>query len=313
MRDRRELGGFLRTRRERITPSEVGIAATLRRRTSGLRREEVATLAGVSVDYYTRLEQARGPRPSASVLAALARALRLTDDERDHLYHVAGQPPPPRDAISQHVRPGVLHLLDRLADSAAMVVSDTGEVLAWTPLAAALFVDFGGLPRSERNLFRRFFGGSPESSRIPDDDRAAAARVHVADLRATVGRRPDDPDLLALVAELQSTSPLFARLWNEHDVAVRRAERKRIEHPSVGLLELDCEVLITATHDQRLILHTAAPGTPTADRLDLLRVLGTQDLPDPAPLARQVAPGKAHTSPRTAQALAVSEIEPSAL
>lgn len=282
MTDRRELGGFLRTRRERLTPAEVGIGPTLRRRTPGLRREEVATLAGVSVDYYTRLEQARGPHPSTGVLAALARALRLTDDERDHLYHLAGQPPPPRNATSRHIRPGVLHLLNRLADSAAVVVSYTGDVLAWTPLAAALFVDFAGLPWNERNLYRRFFSGSPESSRIPDDDRDTAARVHVADLRATVGRRPDDPDLLALVAELQRTSPLFARLWNEHDVAVRRADRKRIEHPTVGLLELDCEVLITAMHDQRLILHTAAPGTPTADRLDLLRVLGTQRLPDPA-------------------------------
>jgi len=281
--DRRELAGFLRTRRERLTPPDVGMPRTSRRRTRGLRREEVATLAGVSVDYYARLEQARGPQPSTAVLAALARALRLTDDERDHLFHLAGHPAPLRTSSTPHVRPGVLHLLDRLGDSAAMVVSDRGDVLAWTPLAAALFEDFSAMAPAERNLYRRFFGGyERRSARVPDEDVERGARAHVADLRATAARRPDDPALVALVRELRATSPLFARLWDEHDVVVRRADRKRIRHEVVGMLELDCEVLLTPEHDQRLVLHTAPPGTVTAERLELLRVLGTQRLTDDA-------------------------------
>jgi transcriptional regulator with XRE-family HTH domain len=278
MANRRDLGGFLRTRREKLTPADVGIGGTLRRRTPGLRREEVAALAGVSADYYTRLEQARGPNPSAGVLGALGRALRLTDDELEHLHLLAGQSAPARVIVSRHVRPGLLYLLDRLGDTAALVISDTGDVLAWTPLAAALFVDFAALPVRDRNLFRRFFKGSPDSKRIPEADRESAARAHVADLRATVGRRPADAELLALVAELCDGSELFARLWAEHDVAVRRIDRKRFLHPVVGELEVDCEILATAAYDQRLVMHTAAPGTPTADRLDLLRVLGTQEI-----------------------------------
>lgn len=287
MTDRRELAGFLRSRRERLTPADVGVPRTARRRTPGLRREEVAALAGISVDYYGRLEQARGPMPSASVLDALARALRLSDDERDHLFHLTGSPPPLRTSATPHVRPGVLHLLDRLADSAALVMSDTGDVLAWTPLAAALFEDFSGLPPRRRNLYRRFFLAGPDNPRIPAADRETAARAHVADLRATVARRPRDPAPRALVTELRAESPLFARLWDAHDVAVRRADRKRINHPVVGLLELDCEVLLTPEHDQRLVLHTAPPGSLTAQRLDLLRVLGLQavDAPGVEPLS----------------------------
>ena len=278
MTERRELGGFLRSRRERLTPADVGIPRTARRRTPGLRREEVAALAGMSVDYYSRLEQARGPAPSASVLAALARALRLSDDERDHLFHLTGSPAPLRTSASPHVRPGVLYLLDRLADNAALVMSDTGDVLAWTPLAAAVFEDFSGLPPRSRNLYRRFFLAGDGGHRLSAADREAGARAHVADLRATVARRPRDPTPRALVAELRAASPLFARLWDTHDVAVRRSDRKRIDHPVVGLLELDCEVLLTPEHDQRLVLHTAPPGSVTAQRLDLLRVLGLQAL-----------------------------------
>jgi transcriptional regulator with XRE-family HTH domain len=274
--DRRELGGFLRSRRQGLTPPDVGMPSTSRRRTPGLRREEVAALAGMSVDYVTRLEQGRGPQPSDGVLAALARALRLTDDERDYLFRLAGRPAPERATTSRHVRPGVMHLLDRLSDSAAMVVSDTGEVLAWTPLAAALFVDFAGLSPRDRNLFRRFFTTGAEPQLVPEEDRETAARAHLADLRATVARRPGDPQLAALVDELRAASALFARHWDQHDVAVRRVDRKRIRHPVVGLLELDCEVLLTPEHDQRLILHTAPPGSATAQRLELLRVLGTQ-------------------------------------
>ncbi len=276
--NRAELADFLRTRREKLSPSDVGLPASTRRRTPGLRREEVALLAGMSVDYLARLEQSRGPRPSRQVLAALARALRLSDDERDHLFRVAGEPPPEPTAVTRHVRPGVLHLLDRLGDSAAMVISDAGDVLAWTPLAAALFVDFSAVPAAERNLYRMAFTGPESLHRLPPEDRERTARAHVADLRATVARRPNDAHLRELVDGLRAASPLFEQLWVEHDVAVRHDDRKRIVHPLVGLLELDCEVLLTPEHNQRLVLHTAPPGTETADRLELIRVVGLQQL-----------------------------------
>lgn len=276
--DRAEVAAFLRTRRERLGPADVGLPTAARRRTPGLRREEVALLAAVSVDYYTRLEQARGPRPSRHVLAALARALRLTDDERDHLYRLTGEPAPEPQTRSEHLRPGLLHLLDRLGDSAAMVVNDVGDVLAWTPLAQALFTDFTALPARERNLYRMFFTGPEGLHRLPPEDRERGARAHVADLRATSARRPGDPAVRRLVEQLRRASLVFERLWAEHDVAVRRADRKRILHPTVGLLELDCEVLLMPEHDQRLILHTAPPGTETAEKLELLRVVGLQRL-----------------------------------
>jgi transcriptional regulator with XRE-family HTH domain len=277
--DRAELAAFLRTRRARLGPGDVGLPAAARRRTPGLRREEVALLAGVSVDYYTRLEQARGPHPSRQVLAALARALRLTGDERDHLFRLAGEPAPESQAHSDHVRPGVLHLLDRLADSAAVVTNDLGDVLVWTPLAQALFTDLGALPAGQQNLHRMFFTGREEQlHRLLPEDRERAAQANVADLRATWARRRGDPAVERLVEQLRRASPLFERLWTTHDVAVRRADRKRILHPTVGLLELDCEVLLTPEHDQRLILHTAPPGSETAEKLELLRVVGLQRL-----------------------------------
>ena len=174
--DRAELAAFLRTRRARLGPGDVGLPSAARRRTPGLRREEVALLAGVSVDYYTRLEQARGPRPSRQVLAALARSLRLTGDERDHLFRLAGEPAPEPQGHSSHVRPGVLHLLDRLADSAVVVVNELGDVLAWTPMAQVLFTDYSALPAGERNLYRMFFTGREELHRLLPEDRDHAAR-----------------------------------------------------------------------------------------------------------------------------------------
>jgi transcriptional regulator with XRE-family HTH domain len=275
--DRAELAAFLRSRRERLGPGDVGLPAAARRRTRGLRREEVALLAGMSVDYYARLEQARGPSPSRQVLGALARALRLTDDERDHLFRLAGEPAPEPQAHADHLRPGVLYLLDRLADSAVMVVNDLGDVLAWTPLAQALWTDPGALPAGRRNLYRSFFTG-PQEQRLLPEDHERAARAHVADLRAAWARRRGDPAVRRLVEDLRRASPLFERLWATHDVAVRRVDRKRILHPTVGLLELDCEVLLTPAHDQRLIVYTAPPGSETADKLELLGVVGLQRL-----------------------------------
>ncbi|MGI5504700.1 helix-turn-helix transcriptional regulator [Lentzea sp. CA-135723] len=248
-----ELAGFLRSRRERLAPVRDG-----RRRTPGRRREEVAEAAGMSVDYYSRLEQARGPHPSVPVLNGLARALELDDDERAHLFRLAGEAVPEEPATNG-VRPGVRLLLDRLRDDLAVVISDLGDVLAATPRAEVVFGDVVG-----RNLLRDFFLG--DQSWVPEEDREAIARGHVADLRATLARRPT---ARPLVDELMA-SPMFARLWAGHDVAVRRMARKRLRHPEVGLLEFDCEVLSAPEHDQRLVIHVAPEGSVTAARLALL-------------------------------------------
>jgi transcriptional regulator with XRE-family HTH domain len=276
--NRAELADFLRRGRARLDPSDVGLTAGARRRTPGLRREEVAQLAGMSVDYYTRLEQSRGPRPSRQMLTALARALRLTEDERDHLFLLTGEEPPRREATSTHVRPGLLLVLDRLHDTPAQVVTDCGEVLAQNAMARALSGDALARPPRERNIIRRFFLDPAAQDLFPPEDRPKRAREQVASLRAVSAARPTDPEPAALVAELLAASEEFARLWEEHEVAVRRASTKRFRHPVVGVLELDCEVLVNSGHNQQLVVHTARPGTESYERLQLLRVVGLQDL-----------------------------------
>ncbi|MFE4697459.1 helix-turn-helix transcriptional regulator [Streptomyces sp. NPDC056738] len=272
--DRPEVADFLRRGRARLEPSDVGLPAGSRRRTPGLRREEVAALAGMSVDYYTRLEQARGPRPSRQMLGALARALRLTGDERDHLFHLAGEEPPRAMGASSHVRPGLLLILDRLHDAPAQVVTDYGELLAQNAMSAALT----GRSEPGRNLIRGFFTDPASRSLFPPEDRPEHARSHVANLRAVTAARPTDPAPAALVAELRARSEEFAELWESHEVAVRRSATKRFLNPTVGLLELDCEILLSSGDNQLLVVHTARPGTESHERLRLLRVVGLQDL-----------------------------------
>jgi transcriptional regulator with XRE-family HTH domain len=276
--DRTELADFLRRCRTRLAPADVGLSPGARRRTPGLRREEVARLAGMSTDHYTRLEQARGSRPSRQMLAAVARALRLTGDERDHLFHLAGEEPPRDRPATEHVRPGLLLVLDRLTDTPAQVVSDRGDVLAQNAMAKALHGDLSARPEAERNLVWRYFTDPAVRELFPAEDRDRAARTAVADLRATLARRPDDTRLAGLVRRLRARSAQFAVLWDTHDVAVRRADVKRFLHPVVGPLELDCEVLLSPEHDQRLVVHTARPGSESHERLALLRVVGLQDL-----------------------------------
>jgi transcriptional regulator with XRE-family HTH domain len=276
--DRDQLADFLRRRRERLTPAEVGLSQGLRRRTPGLRREEVAQLAAISTDYLARLEQSRGPQPSTQVLAALARALRFTDDERDHLYYLAGRTPPVVHRPNAHVSPGLLHVLDHLTDSAATVVSDLGETLVQNPVAIALN---GAEPRREgldRYLIWRWFNDPAIRAKVPEDDWPTHSRTLVADLRATAARRHGDPDVVELVQELTAASDEFTALWTEHVVAVRRADGKRIIHPEVGVLDLLCEVLVGADGDQHLVVSFARPGTDSREKLDLLRVIAMQDM-----------------------------------
>lgn len=276
--DRKDLADFLRRRRELLQPPDVGLPAGVRRRTPGLRRHEVAQLAGMSPDYYIRLEQGRGPQPSPQMLTALTRALRLNRDERDHLFHLAGHPAPPTFGADEHVSPGLLRLLDAFTALPAQVISDLGAILVQNPMAVTLLGEQTAFTGLARSFTYRWFTDPTAREIYPPEDHGFQSRAQVADLRAAVALRPHDPLADKLVRALRSTSPEFAALWDRHDVAVRRSDRKRIVHPAVGIIDIDCEVLTTARQDQRLLVFTPRPGTAAVGQLELLRVIGSQDL-----------------------------------
>lgn len=276
--DRAELATFLRGRRERISPADVGLPAGQRRRTPGLRREEAAQLAYISTEYYTRLEQARGPRPSREVLGGLARALRLSDAERDYLHQLAGVPPGPPPGPSREVRPSIQLMLDRLPQAAAFVTSATLEVIAWNGLAVALMEDWSPLPRRERNLARRAFLGpeAPGDRLYGVSDADEFARSATARLRVTAARYPGDPELTVLIDELVAGSPEFAELWAAGDVQTTRTLRKSFKHPPVGLVTVNCDSLDLTDQDQQVVVYTTDPGSSSEEALRLLSVIGTQ-------------------------------------
>jgi len=232
----------------------------------------------MSVDYYIRLEQARGPRPSRQMIAAICRALRLSPDEAAYLHHLAGEVPGPLPGPVRDVRPGLLHLLDRLDDTPAMICDAKYDVLAWNAMAAALIADFSALPPGERNIIWRFFTDPDVRGRHDADGARRFARESVADLRAAAARYPRDAGVRQLVDRLLAASAGFRDLWAERDVQARRSARKRLRHPVVGWLDLDCEALHDPDRDQWVVLYTAPPGTPSHEALRLLRVVGTQDL-----------------------------------
>ncbi|WP_055587914.1 helix-turn-helix transcriptional regulator [Streptacidiphilus griseoplanus] len=271
---RGDLADFLRRSRERLTPRDVRLPEGPRRRTPGLRREEVAALAGMSTDYYMRLEQARSPQPSVQMLAALTRALRLTADERDHLYLLAGHRPPEGARAGEYLRPGMLYLLDQLDGVPVQVLGDLGDLLAQNDMALALFGCVCTVAREDRNVVVRWFTEPDVRSHIPAEDHEGRARQLVADLRAAVARRGDDASSRALVTRLRAASAEFAVLWDRHEVAVRRSHPYRVIHPELGRIEFDCEVLATPAADQRLLVFTPPPGGTGA--LEMLRVLGPQ-------------------------------------
>ena len=273
MERRTELSDFLRTRRAAIGPAEAGLDATHeRRRVPGLRREELALLAGVSVDYYVRLEQGRGGvHPSDSVLAALARALRLDEAEHAHLRRLARAPlaQPPRRSRRQRVRPEVQRLLDRMPDVPTFVLGRRMDILAWNELAARLHVDYGALPPRMRNMPRLVF--LDEDSRRLFADWEQVARETVAYLRFEASAQPDDADLHALVGELSTASPEFGRWWARHDVREKSHGVKRYRHALVGDLELHYETLaLPGDERQTLVTFTAAPGSPSETALRTL-------------------------------------------
>jgi transcriptional regulator with XRE-family HTH domain len=282
--DKHELGSFLRNRRERLAPEDVGLPSGPRRRTPGLRREEVSVLAHISTEYYVRLEQARAPRPSGEVLAAIASALRLTDAETEHLHLLAGTARTASARLQREVRPSILALLERLPGTAGFVISATFEVLAWNDLAAALMEDFGDLEPADRNLARRAFLSGAGSASLYGTTDGVAFRQHVVmGLRATSARYPDEPTVTGLVRELRHGSPEFARLWERHDVQAAPTLRKTFRHPEVGPVTVDCDSLALADGDQHLVLYSAPQGSPDADALALLAVLG------PGPVERRAS------------------------
>jgi transcriptional regulator with XRE-family HTH domain len=273
--DRDGLADFLRRRRAALQPDDVGLHAGARRRTGGLRREEVAGLAHMSTDFYARLEQRRGSRPSEQTTAALARALRLTQDERDHLFALAGHTAPPRAFPTDHASPGLLRVLERL-DTPAQIVSDLGVTLSQNPLAEALVGVQTNHTGLERSMIYRWFTDPAQRGLHPQEDHPMHSRIHVASLRAVHGRSADDPEARDLVDVLLAESDEFATLWERHEVASRSGTTKRFVHPLVGPLTLDCQVLTAENLTERLIVFTASPGSQDADRLALLSVLGSQ-------------------------------------
>ncbi|MEU1243045.1 helix-turn-helix transcriptional regulator [Micromonospora parva] len=279
---REQLADFLRRRREAIRPADVGIADGPRRRTAGLRREEVAMLAGMSVDYVVRLEQGRSSQPSTQLLAALARALRLSDDERSHLFHLAGHQPPPADGIARLARAGLVRLLDLVGDTPAMVLSDLGEVLAQNRMSILLTGDHTGLTGDRRYVAYRYFTDPVIRDLHGPEEWQRHARQQVADLRAVAGRRAGDPAVTGLIERLRAASDDFRRLWAEHEVAVRRADRKTFLHPRVGRITMDCETLVTPDLGQQLLVLTPADAEDR-EKLELLRVLGVEEFPAAVP------------------------------
>jgi transcriptional regulator with XRE-family HTH domain len=275
--DRRELADFLRRSRERLRPEDVGLPVGSRRRTPGLRREEVTSLAGMSPDYYMRLEQARSPQPSTQLLAALARALRLNDDERDHLYLLAGHRPPAGRQAGETISPALWRVLDRIDETPAQILSDLGDLLAQNPLAEALFGGVCTVSEHGRNITWRWFTDPAVRRAYPAEDHDFYSRMHVADLRAAVVRRQRDEASTRLLARLHHASDEFSRLWELHEVGIRSTSTMRVLHPVVGPIELELEQLLTPSEDQQLLVFTPPPASSYAAQLELLRVVGGED------------------------------------
>jgi len=271
--DRNHLADFLRSKRHRLRPEDVGLAAGGPRRTPGLKREEVARLANISVEYYARLEQARGSNPSGRVLIELANALRLTSDERSHLFGLAGVAAESSAGASSEVPLSVLSLLDHATDMAALVVNACYDIIAWNRLAVTLFEDFSALPRARRNLvYRHFLDPDPASRHYGLAHAEEFGPFAVGRLRAAAGRYPNDPQIGALITTLYEKSPEFARIWDRGVVEVGFHSYKAMHHPVVGLLNFDC----VPVRDHYLICFTAPAGSPAYDALRLLSAPAAQ-------------------------------------
>jgi transcriptional regulator with XRE-family HTH domain len=276
--DRTGLAEFLRTRREALQPEDVGLPRGQRRRTSGLRREEVAALCHMSTDYYSRLERERGPRPSGQMLSSIAQGLHLSLDERDHLFRLAGHNPPARGTVSDHVSPGLLRVLDRLDDTPAEIVTELGETLRQSPMGVALTGVTTGYTGPDRSAGYRWFT-DPDSRRIyAPEEHPFLTRMYASGLRELVTLRGPDSRAAYLADLLLDRSEEFRRVWEDHEIGVRPHHVKHFVHPEVGPLELNCQRLVDPGQAHSLLVYTAVPGSESHDRLHLLSVIGAQAL-----------------------------------
>lgn len=274
--DKSQFADFLRRRREALQPEDVGLSRGSRRRTEGLRREEVAALCDMSVDYYSRLEQGRGPQPSEQMLAAISRGLRLTLDERDHLFRLGGHNAPLRALRSEHISPGLMRVLDRLQDTPAQVVSELGEILLQTAPARALFGDEIGLTGMSRCIVYRWFTEPAARNVFPIEDHATQSRNLTADVRTVYAKYGSSSRAGAIVDALLEQSPEFAELWAAHDVNTVHSYEKRLQNTEVGVLTVQCQLLHDHDQGQSLIIYTATPGSESYQKLQLLSVIGVE-------------------------------------
>jgi transcriptional regulator with XRE-family HTH domain len=282
-----EFGRTVRRWRDRVTPAAVGLPVGARRRATGLRREELAGLAGISVDYLTRLEQGRATSPSVQVVEALARALRVSDSERDLLFRLAGHATPGLDVVSSRITPSVQRMLDRLAGVPVAVYDATWTLLVANPPYDALMGPTTSWQGIERNsVWRHLVGPGSRAVHTPEEKREFQAGM-VADLRLTAARYPNDSRLKQLIRELSAQSPRFDTLWETGDPTPHQevSRHKVIDHPDVGHITLDCDTLVVAANDLRIMIYTAEPDTDDAEKLALAVVLGTQSLTEPQPAA----------------------------
>ena len=270
-----ELASVLRSWRDRVSPAAAGLPSGGDRRSPGLRREELAALAGLSVDYVVRLEQGRASNPSPQVLRSLARALRLTEAERDHLFRVAGAAVPLATSVPRHITPGIQRIVDRLGDVPVGVFSASWDTLLYNPLWTALF---GNPPLTGRNanLVWTHFTSRRTDVDFTEGHHEEFARDLVADLHSAVGRYPEDAPLLTLIAELKQVSPEFAALWGTATIGQHQESQKTVHTALVGPLVVDCDVLSTPGTDMKIVVYTAVPGSQDAEKLDLLRVSALQ-------------------------------------
>ncbi|RBM12715.1 helix-turn-helix transcriptional regulator [Streptomyces sp. PT12] len=270
MIDRTGLAEFLRRRRESLLPEDVGIPRGQRRRTEGLRREEVAALCHMSTDYYALLEQERGPRPSPRMIASIARGLHLSVDERDHLFRLAGHNPPARGVASEHISPGMLRVLDRLGDTPAEIITELGETLRQTPLSVALTGDTASLSGPARSISYRWFTDPATRACYAPEDHPVLTRVWVSGLRQVTTLRGPGSRAARLVDLLLARSEEFRRAWDAHEVGVHPREVKHFLHPELGALDLNCQQLIDPVRAHSLLVYTAAPGSESHEKLRLL-------------------------------------------
>ncbi|MET9484997.1 helix-turn-helix transcriptional regulator [Streptomyces sp. NPDC006638] len=278
-----ELGTALHRWRDRITPAEAGLPADESRRPPGLRREELAELTGLSVEYIVRLEQGRATSPSVQVLTTLARGLRLSDGERRHLFLLAGQSPPATGHVSDHVPPSVRRLLDQLTGTPCGVYDAAWNLITWNPLWAALLGDPAMQQGRGRNAAWQHFAGLPSRISHTLEQEARFEAAVVADLRAATVRYPTDEKLRFLIGDLRRVSSRFGQLWNSRIAGFHDSDTKTVHHPDVGPVDVDCDTLVAPGTDLRIVTCSAAPGTPEADRLKLLDVIGPERMAEADP------------------------------